>query len=180
MLSKVKIPKYIVKFIKKQVTDFLSFQLIKNMDANKRVQVQLSSDQFERELRKTVCDLDKKVDNLEAVIFQGKLLFEQTINQLTDISKSNNIPNINVEGDVNIIINLNYNSGNAQNEWKDNVILSKTIQEIIDTEADNLFEIVDSDVSDKSYFLETNKISNKMAEIISRNQEKLRILREED
>lgn len=176
MLSKIKIPGYIAKFIKNQVIDYMRFQLIKKADTNKSNSVQLSSDLFERELRNNICNLDKQVDNLEAVVFQGKRLFEQIIQQLSEMSKSNNSPNINIEGNVNIIIN--FSSGNIQNELKGDI--PKEIKNIIDEQVNNLFEIVDSDVSGQKVLLKSNKISNKMAEIIDRGQEKLKLLRQED
>lgn len=172
MLGKIKVSKEIIKLMCDKVGSFIS-DYYNNRINEKRAQ--LSTTQFERELRNNLQHLETKIDNVEALVYQSRQLFENSIKSLSRQTDVIRIENVNFFGDVQVTIN--YNLGGIQINGDGNIITKDFIQRIVNNEANKLFEIEEKSKVSDSPVIE-NKSSIKA--IVSRGESKLKKLRGDD
>ena len=172
MISKVKIPKSALTFIIDKTADYLINRISKRVDDHKSKSTNLSSIEYERELRSGLVELKDRINNLEAVIYQGKRLYEMSVSQLIKIEQ----PNINVYGNLNINItaNIYYTSTGIQINGNNIISSIKDINNIIYYNAKDLFEEYDSNIISKS----EKKVAKEFEHIISNGKNKLLKLRQ--
>lgn len=172
MISKVKIPKTALTFIIDKTADYIINRISKRVDDHQSKSTNLSSIEYERELRNGLSELKDKINNLEAVIYQGKRLYEMTVSQLINIEQ----PNINVYGNLNINITANiYYTGTGIRINGNNTISSlKDINNIVDYNAKNLFYEYESNITSELQ----KKIAKEFSNIILNGQNRLFKLRQ--
>lgn len=172
MISKVKIPKSALTFIIDKTADYLINRISKRVDDHKSKSTNLSSIEYERELRSGLVELKDRINNLEAVIYQGKRLYEMSVSQLIKIEQ----PNINVYGNLNINItaNIYYTSTGIQINGNNIISSIKDINNIIYYNAKDLFEEYESNITSKS----EKKVAKEFEHIISNGKNKLLKLRQ--
>lgn len=175
MLEKIKVSKEIIMLMCDKVASFISDYYNNRINEKREKKVQLSTTQFERELRNDLQYLEAKMDNIEALVYQSRQLFENSIKTLSHQTDAVIIENINFFGDVQVTIN--YNLGGVQINGDGNVITKHFIQQIVSNEADELFEV------EEGFFIGNSPVSEdkkSIKEIISRGEKKLRKLRGDD
>ena len=175
MLEKIKVSKEIIMLMCDKVGGFISDYYNNRINEKREKRTQLSRTQFERELRNNLQHLETKIDNVEAFIYQSRQLFENSIKSLSRQTDVIRIENINFFGDVQVTINCNL--GGIQINGDGNVITKDFIQQIVNNEANELFEI-----EEKSIVIDSPVIENKSSikAIVSRGESKLRKLRGDD
>lgn len=172
MLDKIKVSKEILMLMCDKVGGFISDYYNNRINEKREKGTQLSTTQFERELRNNLQQLETKIDNVEAFIYQSRQLFENSIKSLSHQTDVIRIENMNFFGDVQVTINCNL--GGIQMNGNGNVITKDFVQQIVNNEAKELFEIEEKSVVSDSEVIE-NKSSIKA--IINRGESKLKKLR---
>lgn len=176
MLEKIKVSKEIIMLMCEKVGGFISDYYNNRINEKKEKRAQLSTTQFERELRSNLQHLETKIDNVEAFVYQSRQLFENSIKSLSRQTDVIRIGNINFFGDVQVTINCNL--GGIQINGDRNVITKDFIQQIVNNEANELYEVEEKSIVSDSQVMIENKSSIKA--IISRGENKLRTLRGDD
>lgn len=176
MISKIKIPKEALKFLLDKTTDFLVSRLSKKVDEKEEKSIQLSTDIYERELRKDLENLKDSVQNLEAVIYQGKRLYEMSLCELNNRFVRPYPTNINIYGDVSVTVNLCYIEEGIQINGQKISISKQDIVDVLNFEASKLFEATENNSA-----INKNKITTgKFSSIISKRSNELIDKRNED
>ncbi|OUO75178.1 hypothetical protein B5F53_18485 [Blautia sp. An249] len=175
MFEKIKVSKEIIMLMCDKVCGFISDYYNNRINEKAETKRQLSTTQFERELRNDLQYLETKIDNVEAFVYQSRQLFENSIKSLSRQTDTIRIENMNFFGDIQVTINCNL--GGIQINGDGNVVTKHFIQQIVNNEADELFEAEKSFLIDNSPVFENKK---SIKEIISIGENKLKKLRGDD
>lgn len=173
-MSKVSIPREILKFMVDKTADFLISRICDKMSRNNTMSpnIEFSNIEFEKNIRNEIALLDNKVANLEAVVFQSKRLFQDAIYYIMNTNNNNIHGNT---GDINIIINITYASDDdiQNNEMK--YIPQNILKKIVTDSAENLF--VESNENIATEYIEV-RISDRCKVWVSNANEKIKNMRE--
>ena len=175
MFDKILVSKEIIKFMCDKVGSFICDYYNNRINEKRERKAQLSTTQFEREFRNDLQQLEFKVDNMEALIYQSRQLFENSIKNLSDQTDFIKIENLNIFGDV--CVTINYNVGEVYINKDLNVITGEHIRKIVNIEAEKMFQ-VEQAVSECKIPL-SNKKSD-ILRIVRKGECKIRELREDD
>lgn len=176
MLPKITIPKGALNFIMDKTADFFVSRLSKKVDDFQQSKsIQLSEKSFERELRKDLECLNNNIKNLEAVVYQGKQLYEMSLTEI--IKQLNSIPttNIYINGNVTLTVNFSTSKSSEDNGEIDFLSTNK-IRSIIRNNANHLFKSINSQYQSST----ENNTSQIFSSIIYKRNKELQTLREED
>ena len=174
MISKIKIPKVALKFILDKTADFLVNRLSKKVDERESKSIQLSTDIYERELRKDLESLKDNIQNLEAVVYQGKRLYEMSLCELNDRFGRPCPTNINFYGDVSVTVNLCYIAEGIQINGQKLSISKQDIIDVLNSKVSEFFDAIETKPS-------INKLTAiKFSNIISKRNSELTDMRNED
>lgn len=176
MISKIAISKEALKFVIDKTADFFVNRLSKKVDDFQRPKsIQLSEKSFERELRKDLERLNSNIINLEAVVYQGKQLYEMSLTEI--INQLNSIPttNIYINGDVTLTVNF-CASKIAEDNGEICFLSTNIIRSIINNNANQLFNAINSQHQSST----KNETSLIFSSIINKRNEELQTLRKED
>lgn len=171
---KLKILAKALNFLVDKTADFFVNLLSNSADKLQSGSINFSEVQYEREIRKNLDALQNEVTNLEAVVYQGKRLYERSAEEI--MSRITALPssNITIKGDVKITINLFFTPNQVQTIGETLFLSGQVVQEIISGIANELFEEVETNESTK--ICEDGK--TKLSEIISNGIDRLCELRE--
>ena len=176
MISKIKIPKDALKFILDKTADFLVNRLSNKIDGREAKSMQLSTNVYERELRKDLEVLKDSIQNLEAVVYHGKRLYEMALSEINNRFENLCSSNINVYGDVSVTVNLCYFADEIQVNGKTNCVSRKDIVDILDTKVTELFVSIEN----KQSIIENRTTALRFSDIISKRNNELIDKRNED
>lgn len=176
MIPKIKIPKAALNFILDKTADFLVNRLSKKVDDRETKSIQLSTDIYERELRKDLESLKDSIQNLEAVVYQGKILYETSLCELNNKFGGLFPANINVYGNVSLTVNLCYMAEGIQINGQTISISEQDITDVINSKVGELFDVTENKPSINKNKLTSIKFSN----IISKRSNELADKRNED
>ncbi len=176
MIPKIKIPKAAFKFILDKTADFLVNRLSQKVNGGESKSIQLSADVYEREIRRALEELKDSVQNLEAVVYQGKRLLEMSLCELSKKFEKSCLTNINVYGDVSITLNLCYVAGGIQIDGRTVTISNQELIDILNSKAYELFDATETESST----CKSNSTAIKFSNIISKRNEQLMEMRKED
>lgn len=177
MFSKIAIPPAVLSLIVDKTADFLVNRLSKRVDDYRESKsFNLSEYSFERELRRDLDSLNRSIQNLEAVAFQGKQLYERSLSEIMQLLNNTPATNFYFSGNATLTINILCTPEGLRNGEIIEVLPSQAINAIVQRSASQLFEPVDNQYSSSP----DKDIANKFANIISRRKRELQKLREED
>lgn len=177
MFSKIAIPATVLSFIVDKTADFLVDRLSKRVDDYRESKsFNLSEFSFEREFRNDLDNLSRSIQNLEAVAYQGKQLYEHSLNEIIRILNNTPTTNIYFSGNATLTINILCTPEGLRNREIIEVLPAQAINAIVQKNAIQLFEPINYQNSSSP----NKDIANKFANIISRRKKELQKLREED
>lgn len=138
-LEKLKIPEKILSFMKDVIVDVITKQIGRCKGEKEKTTelVQFSSIEFEREMRSRVNEIENQVVNIEAVIRQGKRLYESVIKSFPGTLNST----VQIDGDVSINVYIINCPDGARIVGQDVVLDTKRIEEVVDCEIQNSYLI---------------------------------------
>lgn len=177
MFPKIAIPTTALSFIVDKTADFLVDRLSKRVDDYRESKsFNISEYSFERELRKDLDNLNRSIQNLEAVAYQGKQLYEHSLHEIIGLLNNTPATNFYFSGNATLTINISCTPEGHRNAEIIEVLPAQAINAIVQRNAFQLFEPADNQNPSSP----NKDIANRFEKIISRRKKELQKLREDD
>lgn len=167
MIDKIKVGKDIFSFMCNSLSNFFTSYFSNRLSEKKSDEI--SEIQFEREFRKNIEEIDQKVCNIEAIVYQEMQLYNNVINKLLSNTTLVKTDKINFYGNVYITINIDSKS----------IINLEDLERIIFDSANDLLVIDDNTttiIDNKEAKSDVTKFSLKR--VIDKNINRIKEVRE--
>lgn len=174
MFEKLLIPKKVLGFMCDKMVDFFSNLVNNRISEDSQKNISVTEKEFERYFRNKLQDISDKVDNLEAVVYHEKILFNKVLEKMISDKYLINIENLVINQPIYILINIGESTyGDTKSFPEDS--LSDFIMQV----ADDLFVCDENDVisNNKSNYKNTIKQlkpSQAIKEILEKRNKKLK------